>query len=210
MRHCSYAIVHDTGFAPNPFGGYCTLAACTPNHQGILFSRGDWLVGHATADRGHGMIYAMEMSEVLDFDTYYNDLRFEHEEPRFDQTWREACGDNIYHRAGDGAWLQYPTLFHGTPQNRVQDTRYPRVFISEHFDYFGENAPAIQEQFRVLVRDRQGCKCSYPNDLVKSFVEWLQANFVPGVRGKPRDLEWIGGLPNSPATQLYSLSRKPS
>ena len=26
--------------APNPFGGYCTLAACTPNHQDVQLCRG--------------------------------------------------------------------------------------------------------------------------------------------------------------------------
>lgn len=41
MRLCSYTVVHGTGFAPNPFGRYCTLAACTPNHQGIKLSQGD-------------------------------------------------------------------------------------------------------------------------------------------------------------------------
>lgn len=148
MRLCSCAIVHDAGFTPNRFGGYCTLAACTPNHQGLRLSRGDWLVGHATADRGHGLIHAMKVSEVLDFDTYYNDPRFDHKKPRFDQSWREACGDNIYHLADDGSWAQnHPTLFHGTPQNRIQDTRHPRVFISDHFHYFGENAPMIPDQY---------------------------------------------------------------
>ena len=32
--------MHDTGFAPNPFWGYCTLAVCTPNHMGVQTSEG--------------------------------------------------------------------------------------------------------------------------------------------------------------------------
>jgi len=78
MRLCSYTITHDAGFAPNPFGEYCTVAACTPNHQGVRLHRGDWLAGHATADRGQGLIYAMKVTEVLNFDAYYNDPRFEY------------------------------------------------------------------------------------------------------------------------------------
>jgi Nucleotide modification associated domain 2 len=35
MKVYSYVVRCDTGFAPNPFWGYCTLAACTPNHMGI-------------------------------------------------------------------------------------------------------------------------------------------------------------------------------
>jgi hypothetical protein len=62
MRLCAYTIVYDTGFAPNPLGGYGALAACTPNHQGLRFFRGDWLAGDATANRGHGLLSAMEVS----------------------------------------------------------------------------------------------------------------------------------------------------
>jgi hypothetical protein len=77
MRLCSYIVVYDYGFAPNPFGGYCTLAARTPNHQDVQLCRGDWLIGHATAARGRGLIYAMQVSEVRGFDDYFNDPRFE-------------------------------------------------------------------------------------------------------------------------------------
>ena len=39
----SYVITRDYGFAPNPFGGICTLATCKPgirNHATV----GDWVV----------------------------------------------------------------------------------------------------------------------------------------------------------------------
>jgi hypothetical protein len=208
MRLCSYTITHDAGFAPNPFGGFCTVAACTPNHQGLRLSRNDWLVGHATAVRGQGLIYAMKVSEVLDFDTYYNDPRFEHKKPRFDRTWREARGDNIYYLVDDSVWAQHrPTLFHGTSQNCVQDTRHPRVFISEHFYYFGAEAPAIPERFGTLIRDRQGCKCSYPEELTRAFVEWLQASFEPEVHANPRDLNQAN-LSNPSPPRLLSIERR--
>lgn len=210
MRLCTYTITHDAGFAPNPFGAYCTVAACTPNHQGIRLSRGDWLVGHATADRGCGLIYAMEVTDVLEFDTYYNDPRFEYKKPRFDRTWREARGDNIYYLADDGVWAQHrPTLFHGTPQNRAQDTRHPRVFISERFYYFGAEPPMIPQHFGTLVRDRQGCKCSYPEELIRTFVKWLQANFEPGVHANPRDLEQVDA-PGTSSKRLLSIGRRPN
>jgi hypothetical protein len=34
----SYIVRVDTGLAPNPFWGFCTLALCTPNHQGSIFT----------------------------------------------------------------------------------------------------------------------------------------------------------------------------
>ena len=196
MRLCSYTVVYDCGFAPNPFADYCTLAACTPNHQGIHLDPGDWIVGHATADRGQGLVYAMEVSEVLDFDAYYNDLRFEQKKPRFDRTWREACGDNIYHRGVGGVWKQDRSLFHDCPEDIAKDTRHPVVLVSERFHYFGANAPTIPERFASLIRDRHGCKCAYPPDLAQAFVAWLRANFAQGVLGEPRDLEWVQRLTN--------------
>lgn len=201
MRLCSYTVVHDTGFAPNPFAGYCTLAACTPNHQGVRLATGDWLAGHATAAAGHGLIYAMEVSEALDFDAYYADPRFALKKPRFDRTWREACGDNIYHRAADGGWLQDRTLFHADPAYRAQDTRHSTVFVAERFFYFGAAAPAIPARFRAIIRDRQGCKCSYPADVAAGFVAWLCEAFTPGIRSEPRDRA-------EPATsQLFGLTQ---
>jgi hypothetical protein len=194
MRLCSYTVVHDCGFAPNPFADYCTLAACTPNHQGIRLSAGDWIMGHSAAKQGRRLIYAMEVSKVLDFDAYYNNPRFERKKPRFDLTWREACGDNIYHRGHGGAWVQERTLFHDTPKQLAQDTRHPSVFVAERYFYFGAKGPAIPERFRLLLRDRQGCKCSYPVQVVEGFVAWLCGAFAPGLLGEPRDLEWARAL----------------
>ena len=77
MRLCSYVVAVDRGLAPNPFWGYCTLAVCTPNHMGIRAQDGDWFIGTTTAARGSKLVYAMQVSEVLPFDCYYNDPRFE-------------------------------------------------------------------------------------------------------------------------------------
>jgi Nucleotide modification associated domain 2 len=191
MRFCSYTVVHDTGFAPNAFGGYCTLAACTPNHQGLQLGRGDWLMGHATAECGRGLIYAMEVCEVLDYDEYHADPRFGCKKPRFDRSWREACGDNIYFRRND-RWRQERTLFHADPEDVAKDTRYHKVFVGERFWYFGACAPAIPPEFGQLLRDRQGCKCSHPDGVVEGFIAWL-SEFSPGRHGDPRDLDWVEG-----------------
>jgi len=187
MRLCTYVVVHDTGFAPNPFGGYCTLAACTPNRQGLKLRLGDWLVGHSTIARGQRLVYAMRISEVLDFDDYYHDPRFASKKPVLSGTWREACGDNIYYRGEDGSWRQAPSRYHTTAEYLQRDTRRPRVFISESFYYFGENAPPIPAEFTGLIRDRQGCQCDYPAELTQSFVRWLECTYEVGVHGDPRD-----------------------
>ncbi len=194
MQLCSYTVVHDTGFAPNPFDGYCTLAVCTPNHQGVRLCRGDWVLGHSTGRTGHKLIYAMKISEVLGFDEYYQDERFASKKPRFERGWEDACGDNIYYRADDGAWKQGPTWFHSNPASFAQDVKHPRVFVSEHFFYFGASAPDIPDEYRDLVRERPGVKCSHGRPLVVEFTRWLESSFAPGRMGIPRDLDWTREL----------------
>lgn len=44
-KACFYVMTVDTGFAPNPFHGVCTLAACTPNHCKAGLELGDLIVG---------------------------------------------------------------------------------------------------------------------------------------------------------------------
>jgi hypothetical protein len=207
MRLCSYTVVHDTGFAPNPFGGYCTLAACTPNHQGVRLCRGDWVLGHSTAGTGHKLIYAMKISEVLGFDEYSLDERFASKKPRLDRGWELACGDNIYYRGDDGAWKQRPTRFHENAASFAQDVKHPRVFVSEHFFYFGASAPDIPDEYRDLVRERQGVKCRHARPLVVAFTTWLESSFTPGKLGIPRDLDWVRELPSAAKSMTCGAER---
>jgi hypothetical protein len=111
MRVCFYVISHDTGFAPNPFGGFCTLAACTPNHQGLRLARGHWLVGNSTVVTGRRIVYAMRISDVLDFDEYYRNPRFT-EKKAHSGSWQTQCGDNIHFRDDTGRWTQALAFYH--------------------------------------------------------------------------------------------------
>ena len=44
MKLYSYVMIYDTGFAPNPFWGYCTLATCKPGIRRPA-EQGDWIIG---------------------------------------------------------------------------------------------------------------------------------------------------------------------
>jgi hypothetical protein len=57
--------------------------------------RGDWLVGNTTKAEGNRLLYAMRVSEVLDFDDYFHDPRFQGKKPKRGGTWQERCGDVI-------------------------------------------------------------------------------------------------------------------
>ena len=70
----SYVVRFDLGFAPNPFGGLCTLAKCKiGNKQRNIVEMvevGDWIVGTGGADprtsSGNGtLIYAMRVDKKI-------------------------------------------------------------------------------------------------------------------------------------------------
>jgi hypothetical protein len=63
------------------------------------------MVGNEPSSRGSKLVYAMQVSEVLDFDAYFFDSRFEYKKPRPGGDWQTQCGDNIYHREDD-VWRQ--------------------------------------------------------------------------------------------------------
>ena len=48
MNIYSYIVRYDSGFAPNPFYGYCTLANCKPIIRGHA-QVNDWVVGTGSA-----------------------------------------------------------------------------------------------------------------------------------------------------------------
>ncbi len=116
-RLCSYKQTHDTGFAPNPFHGYCTLATCKPQirlHKVV----GDWIAGFTSrklnGDRpGHErLIYLMQVSEKLPLEHYFADKRFNSKIPALNaKSAVKANGDNIY-RWKDGAFVQVPNRSH--------------------------------------------------------------------------------------------------
>ena len=193
-RLCTYTIKFDAGFAPNPFWGYCTLAACTPNHTGVKLEKGDWIVGHQTAKIGQGLVYAMKVSDILDLDEYYDDNRFARKKPRHDGTGKERCGDNIYHRE-KRRWVQDQPAIHG-PEEKRKDTKYAKVFVSRHYYYFGANADKeFPKRFTMLLWSRQGCKCQHHPMLVGRFLNWLESTHKPGIHGRPGGWETEGDSP---------------
>lgn len=77
----TYVMQHDAGLAPNPFWGFCTLAVCTPNHQGSRTQRGDWIVGVSDKRRGYKLIHVMEVDERVHMNDYFRDERFAAKKP---------------------------------------------------------------------------------------------------------------------------------
>jgi hypothetical protein len=154
MRLYSYKVVHDIGFAPNPFHEFCTLATCKPRiRKGA--SRGDWVVGvgsHAQGTEGR-LIYAMRVDEKLTFDRYWNDPRFQDKKPDRRGSLKYRYGDNVYHHTQDGDWHQEGCRHsHDDGTSNLdhikRDTSADAVLIATRFTYWGGQGPRIPARFR--------------------------------------------------------------
>lgn len=199
----SYVVRYDSGFAPNPFYGYCTLATCKPNIRRSA-DIGDWVVGSGSNDRtvrrGGHLVYAMRVTEAMTFDEYGADPRFEYKKPYRNGSRKQSCGDNIYFRAVAGAAWQQRDSFHSRPNGTLnpdhvaRDTGVNRVLISNDFVYFGGEGPEfpkelIDQQERPLCKTGIGLTTFDDAQLIANLEQWIRSFDVSGYQGAP--FEWL-------------------
>lgn len=196
MALFSYVVARDYGFAPNPFGGFCTLATCKPDIRHTA-QVGDWVIGTGCAERHRTgyLVYAMRVSETLTFDQYWSDPRFKHKKPDLRASKKLAFGDNIYHHE-NGVWAQadshhsYPG---GIPNNEniETDTKFDRVLVATEFAYWGGAGPAIPARLRDYqghdLCAGRGFKRHFPMEMETEFVTWLGSLQAQGYIGRPLD-----------------------
>ncbi|KEQ55317.1 hypothetical protein [Sphingobium chlorophenolicum] len=202
-RLFSYVVRYDSGFAPNPFYGYCTLATCKPTIRKAA-AINDWIVGTGSANkarnRGTRIVHAMKVTETTDFRSYWGDPRFTRKRPLRRGSRKQSCGDNIYFRSDDDSrWLQMDS-FHTNPDGSLRpehvnrDTGTDRVLISNDYYYFGGEGPHIPAQFRDasrydLCRKVRQRKRLDDDDWIAEFIGWLRTFGDPGYYGRP--LDWV-------------------
>lgn len=201
-RIYSYVVRYDSGFAPNPFYGYCTLATCKPQIRRTA-QPGDWIVGNGSSDRqvrrGGHLVYAMRVTEIVGFEQYNADPRFAPKKPYRRGSRKQSCGDNIYYRANTAApWEQRDSFHSDGHGHRHQehvaiDTQVDRVLISKDFVYFGGEGPAIPAlvdgRGRSLRATGRGYCVFEDADLQRDFEAWLQSLDAHGYCSAP--FEWI-------------------
>jgi len=187
MRLYSYIVTHDTGFAPNPFFGYCTLACCKPAIRRTA-KIGDWIVGLTPKRDGNRIIYAMKVEEILTFDQYYRDSRFKLKIPDFSsEKVIHKCGDNIYKPLPGGGFKQLKSMHSNgeteNQANKIKDLGGKYVLISKTFYYFGSEPielPPLLEPLKV----GRGYKCRFSPDVITTFINFI-SQYKPGVHAKP-------------------------
>lgn len=201
MSIYSYVVRYDSGFAPNPFYGICSLATCVRlirKHAKI----GDWVVGcgsaERTVNRGGHIVFAMRITETLTFEQYNADPRFERKKPIRNGSRKQSAGDNIYFPAA-GGWSQRDS-FHSKPNGRpnpkhvANDTSVDRVLLSDDFVYFGGEGP----RFPANLQDNRGRHCCKAGigrskfvdaSMEKKLAAWLDLIGPRGLHGSP--FEWL-------------------
>jgi hypothetical protein len=191
MTVFSYIVTHDTGFSPNPFHGYCTLACCKPQIRRTA-QVGDWVVGLSM--NCARIVYAMRITEEpLTFAAYWGDERFKKKRPVLDTgRVRDKCGDNIYEpdRSAALGFRQIPSQ-HSTPRfkasedqdKKAHDLNGDRVLVSTDFVYYGGGGPDLPQKLAFLKVVR-GHRCDLPQQQVRVFLLWVSKR-PRGIQGRP-------------------------
>jgi hypothetical protein len=181
-RLFAYKLTHDSGFAPNPFHGYGTLATCKPQIR-LKKGVGDWIAGF-TSRRLNGdepgnerLVYLMRVDEKMGLEEYFTDPRFEKKKPTQRSERRiDLVGDNIYFRER-GQWKQLPNRNH-SPADIARDTGGRCVLISETFAYFGSAPLDIPVQIRPAVPSGISAHGAMTKDgrTAQDFIEFVMAH----------------------------------
>ena len=190
MKFYKYVIPRDFGFAPNPYHGYCTLATCKPRIRSSA-NIGDWIAGYGASNSKikKKLIILMKVSEIISFDEYWTDERFQIKKPLFNRSITFMYGDNIYHQ-NDGKWCQEASHHSNEDgsinyENLNRDTSINRVLISEEFFYFGSNAIDIPQKFNELIGFGRNHRINENEILIHQFINFVQSENINGIHGLP-------------------------
>lgn len=195
----SYIVEHDVGFAPNPFHGVCTLAACKPSIRSAS-EVGDYVLGLGAQKRrlrGRAA-YIMRVGHIITFDEYWSDPRFEAKKPVMNGSRMLRYGDNIYHRNPEsGEWIQEDS-FHSNPggvldrDNLDTDTgRTDRVLLADWFIYWGGDAPVIPPPLFSEMAKTQGHKNIRDSSTIEEILTWAKGISPATGLGEPAEWRYL-------------------
>lgn len=204
MNCFRYKIEHDWGFAPNPFHGTLSLATCKADiRMNKNLKVGDWVVGFGSKSMQNlgKLIYAMKVEEILTFDQYYDDPRFQCKKPVKTGSLVQMYGDNVYHTdkskrptrkyiQDECAHSHDDGSFYKEHYDR--DTKSDKVLLSKTFYYFGDHCIDIPKEFDYIKLNPQNIRGNiYFTDLqdedekIQAFADWLKATYEVGIHGDP-------------------------
>lgn len=192
MKCFRYKLDHDYGFAPNPFWGIMTLATCKAQlRHNKRLELGDWIAGFGSVGMNNlnCLIYAMKVEQILTFDAYWDNPKYDCKRPVVTGTLCQMYGDNVYHTV-EGKVIQEHcahSLDSGVPNMGHYDTDVSgeNVLLSKHFYYFGDNAPMIPKDLDFILPWRNIQFQDLDDEQIEKFVSWLESNYTVGIHGDP-------------------------
>lgn len=202
QRIYRYVVRYDTGTAPRPFDGVCSLAICKPMIRAAA-NVGDWIIGFRSRHPGE-VLYAMQVTERLTLGDYWLDARFAGRRPG-----QTDYPDNFYRPTDTGSLEQVANHVHG-PGDAARDCRGKHVLLGERFWYFGANSVPLPNELLHLVHTTQGHavhRGRRPDDVAK-LRRWL-ASWPVGMHGEPIGAAVSAGAPAA-ATLRAEVGRAPA
>jgi hypothetical protein len=205
MNLFSYIVKSDSGLAPNPFWGCCTLACCKPAIRRVA-DIGDLVVGLTPKARGHKIVYIMRITDKLTFEDYWNHQGFRRKRPHINGKNKVRCGDNFYRPLPGGCFQQLRSQHSNTDGSenkkcKMKDLSGKFVLVSDDFVYFGSDAKSLPRQFQRLIVGRGHRRLS--SEDYKHLVQAIEKFFA---RQRPRGRQ---GTPLRWAEKPSKVKRKP-
>ena len=190
MKLFTYCLRRDTGAAPNPFGGYCTLALTKP----VLRRNaevGDWIVGLASGESGlkdanRKVVFAMKVTQIMNYEDYNMFCLSECQDKlpaRPAQTYEEMVGDCIYDfSVGDPPAVR--DSVHES-ENMEFDLAGEKVLISDEFYYFGKGARELPPNLYKIIKKGQGFQQKKNDPFIDDFLNFIKDFKKNEVDGAP-------------------------
>ena len=180
-----YVVARDFGFAPNPFHGFCTLATCKPRIRNKA-EVGDWVIGMG-GDRLNATgkcIYAMRVSAKVNFNEYWTNPAYLDKKPVRNGSRKMMVGDNIYYfDSANQKWQQADSHHSNTDgsiniHNLENDTQTDKMLISDHFVFFGTEAPVVPKSLLEAIgyENRRNYRV-FEYSVCDALIKWLQTTF---------------------------------
>ena len=185
MALYSYVLRFDTGDAPNPYGGVCTLTVCKPAIRRTA-QVGDWIIGtgskHALDGITGYLVYAMRVSRKLTLAEY--DLYCQQElgikipgHVAYAHLRENLAGDSLYDYikpTSSGAPQHRGGPVHAEPALQVRDWSGKYALLSDRFYYFGCEPRAMPEHLQRIVKKNQGHYRRADANEITAFEKWLE------------------------------------
>jgi hypothetical protein len=201
-RLFSYKMTYDTGFAPNPFHRFLTLANCMP---GIRRTKhiGDWVAGFTSKELNkksnrypvdiERLIFLMRIDEIVSYEKYWNDDQYEVKKCQYGSTNIELrVGDNIYKPIDKVDDFNQQKNHYHQKSDQAKDVSGKNVLISKHFYYFGRNPVEIPGKIMPHVPKYQtyyGVR-TYELDKIEGFITHVGNKYPRGMNYYPHGKGW--------------------